>query len=202
MPEIISRKSCCLCFRGGYNFMKDRYLHKWWKSILSLFFLCLFHEVKWSRSVVSNSLRLHGLKPTSLLHLSTGFFRQEYWSGLPFPPGRSSRPRDKTQVSLIVGRTFTIWATREVLTKDQFNFTYGRELVHFTVLLGAVVVGEGRGKPFLVTLSKIAASQSCMDVRVGLWRKLSAEELMLLNCGVGEYSGESLGLQGDPTSPS
>ena len=25
---------------------------------------------------------------------------------------------------------------------------------------------------------------SCMDVRVGLWRKLSAEELMLLNCGV------------------
>ena len=30
-----------------------------------------------------------------------------------------------------------------------------------------------------------------MDVRVGLW---SAEELMLLNCGVGEDSWESLGL--------
>ena len=29
---------------------------------------------------------------------------------------------------------------------------------------------------------------SCMDVRVGLQRKLSAEELMLLNCGVGEDS--------------
>ena len=27
-----------------------------------------------------------------------------------------------------------------------------------------------------------------MDVRVGLWRRLSAEELMLLNCGVGEDS--------------
>ena len=40
-----------------------------------------------------------------------------------------------------------------------------------------------------------------MDVRVGLWRRLSAEELMLLNCGVGENSWESLGLQGDPTSP-
>ena len=40
-----------------------------------------------------------------------------------------------------------------------------------------------------------------MDVRVGLWRKLSAKELMLLNCGVGEDSWESLGLQGDPTSP-
>ena len=34
-----------------------------------------------------------------------------------------------------------------------------------------------------------------MDVRVGLERKLSAEELMLLNCGVGEDSWESLGLQ-------
>ena len=43
---------------------------------------------------------------------------------------------------------------------------------------------------------------SCMDVRVGLWRKLSAEKLMLLNCGVGEDSWESLRLQGDPTSPS
>ena len=42
---------------------------------------------------------------------------------------------------------------------------------------------------------------SCMYARVGLWRKLSAEELMLLNCGVGEVSWESLGLQGDPTSP-
>ena len=34
-----------------------------------------------------------------------------------------------------------------------------------------------------------------MDVRVGLQRKLSAEELMFLNCGVGEDSWESLGLQ-------
>ena len=33
-------------------------------------------------------------------------------------------------------------------------------------------------------------------------KKASTEELMLLNCGVGEDSWESLGLQGDPTSPS
>ena len=36
-----------------------------------------------------------------------------------------------------------------------------------------------------------------MDVKVGLWRKLSTEEWMLLNCGVGEDSWESLGLQAD-----
>ena len=34
-----------------------------------------------------------------------------------------------------------------------------------------------------------------MDVRVGLQRRLSAKELMLLNCGVGEDSCESLGLK-------
>ena len=41
-----------------------------------------------------------------------------------------------------------------------------------------------------------------MNVRVGPKRKLSTQELMLLNCGVGEDSCESLGLQGDQTSPS
>ena len=41
-----------------------------------------------------------------------------------------------------------------------------------------------------------------MNVRVGLWGKLRAKKLMLLNFGVGEDSWESLGLQGDPTSPS
>ena len=33
-------------------------------------------------------------------------------------------------------------------------------------------------------------------------KKAEHQELMLLNCGVGEDSLESLGLQGDPTSPS
>ena len=41
-----------------------------------------------------------------------------------------------------------------------------------------------------------------MDVRVGLSRKLSIDELVLLNCGVGEDTCESFGLRGDPTSPS
>ena len=40
-----------------------------------------------------------------------------------------------------------------------------------------------------------------MDMRAGL-RRLSAEELMLLDCGAGEDSWEFLGQQGDPTSQS
>ena len=39
-----------------------------------------------------------------------------------------------------------------------------------------------------------------MDVRVGQYRRLSTEELMLLNCGVGEDCWESLGQLGDQTS--
>ena len=38
-----------------------------------------------SYSVVCDSLQLHGLQPRQA-SLSMGFPRQEYWSGLPFPP--------------------------------------------------------------------------------------------------------------------
>ena len=38
---------------------------------------------------------------------STGFSRQEYWSGLPLPS-----PGDRIWVSWIAGRCFTLWATR------------------------------------------------------------------------------------------
>ena len=41
-----------------------------------------------------------------------------------------------------------------------------------------------------------------MDVRVGPQRRLSAEELMFLDCGVGKDYWESLGLQKDQTSQS
>ena len=37
-----------------------------------------------------------------------------------------------------------------------------------------------------------------MDVRAGLLRRLSAKELMLLNCGVGEDSSEPLRLRVNP----
>ena len=41
----------------------------------------------------------------------------------------------------------------------------------------------------LPTKSKLRFFQwSCMDVRVGVQRKLSAKELMLFNCGVGKDS--------------
>ena len=41
---------------------------------------------------------------------------------------------------------------------------------------------------YKMTINAMFYQWSCIDVRVGLCRKLSTEELMLLNCGVGEDS--------------
>ena len=76
-----------------------------------------YSQRKWkcSHSVVSNSFWLHELIVLQA-SLSMEFSRQEYWNGLPFPsPGGSSQPRDRTLVSSIAGRFFTIWTIREAL---------------------------------------------------------------------------------------
>ena len=52
-------------------------------------------------------------------------------------------------------------------------------------MLGKIKGERKRGKQRMRWLENITDS---MDVRVGLQRKLSAEELMLLNCDVGEDS--------------
>ena len=65
--------------------------------------------------------------------------------------------------------------------------------------LDSILKGRDITLPTKVRLVKAVVFQwSSMDVRAGLWRKLSAEELMRLNCGVGQESWVSLGLQGDP----
>ena len=49
---------------------------------------------------------------------STGFSRQEYWSGLPFPsPGDVSNPGNEPGSPSHKGRVFTVWTTREAQRK-------------------------------------------------------------------------------------
>ena len=75
---------------------------------------------KWSHSVVFDSqscLTLSDAMDCSLLGFSTlGIFQARIleWVAISFSR-RSSRPRDWTRVSRIVGRCFTIWATRGVV---------------------------------------------------------------------------------------
>ena len=73
---------------------------------------------KWSRSVVSDSLRPHGLTRSSL----HGIFQARVleWAAISFSRG-SSWPRDWTGDSHIVGRHITIWATQEVWTISQMS---------------------------------------------------------------------------------
>ena len=63
-------------------------------------------------SVVSNSLRPHGLQPTRLLCPQDSLGKILEWVAIPFSKG-SSWPRDQSQVSHTAGRFFTVWATRE-----------------------------------------------------------------------------------------
>ena len=73
----------------------------------------------------------------------------------------------------------------------------------FMINLDSILKSRDIILPTKVHLVKQRFSQwSRVHVRVGLQTKLSTEELMLLNYNVGEDSWESLGLQGDPTSPS
>ena len=73
----------------------------------------LYYIPKWSRSVMSGLCDpVDCSLPGSSIH---GIFQARIleWVAISFSR-RSSRPRDWTQVSRIVGRCFTIWTTREV----------------------------------------------------------------------------------------
>ena len=56
--------------------------------------------------------------------LSTGFSRQEYWSGLPFSSPGGLPDKDWIQVFCIAGRLFTLWATRESQTWHGAHIKY------------------------------------------------------------------------------
>ena len=80
-----------------------------------------------SCSVMSNSVT-----PWTVTHqapLSMGFSRQEFWSGCHALLQGIFQPRDRTQVSCIAGRFFTIWATREDLKYVYYNLNCGLRML-------------------------------------------------------------------------
>ena len=61
---------------------------------------------------------------------SMGFSRHEYWSGLPFPsPGDLPDPGIKPSLSRIVGRRFTVQATRETKNPSGAFFKQNIEFI-------------------------------------------------------------------------
>ena len=68
--------------------------------------------MKWSRSVMSDSLRPHRLQPTRLLH-PWDFPGKSTGVGCHFLLQRIFPTQGSNPVSRIVGRCFIVWATRE-----------------------------------------------------------------------------------------
>ena len=76
-----------ICFDSD----RSQQFRNYFQNLLSKYILCVYTSYIFytklcctmlSRSVISNSLRPHGLQPASLL-CPWGFSKQEYWSGLP-----------------------------------------------------------------------------------------------------------------------
>ena len=146
-------------------------------------------------------------------------------------PVASKEPLDESKRGeWKVGLKFNIQKTMIMAAGPITSWQIDGETVSDFIFLGSTITADGNcsheikrrlllGRKVMTNLDSILKSRDitlptkvclvkamvfqwlCMDVRIGLWRKLSTEELMLLNCGVGEDSWESLGLQGDPTSP-
>ena len=91
LPPCLQVCSLCLCLYSCpacFSFLSE--------AIQSCLTLC--NPMDWSLSGSS----IHGIFQARVLE----------WVAISFSRG-SSQPRDQTQVSRIVGRRFTIWATRE-----------------------------------------------------------------------------------------
>ena len=135
------------------------------------------------------------------------------WVAISFSRG-SSQPRNRTQVSCIASRFFTVWASREA--QGRFYWTHLQYLwvnsLDFAKAFRFKEVFPGRPshgvKPCFWRFQVPPCSWFCLyeEAEEGKERQNQNAEanrrlLMLLNYGVEENSWESLGLQGDPTSP-
>ena len=105
-----------------------------WKTFSPTFYLtfhCLKHVFGWmccailSCSIMSNSVRPHGLQPARLL-CPRGFSRQEYWSGLPCPPpGDLPNPGIEPRSTSLQGDSLlSKLAGKPLMIDRSFNINY------------------------------------------------------------------------------
>ena len=125
---------------------------------------------------------------------------------LPFHLGLSTDATSSKRSFLTILYEGPYSVTLKFLTQLHFSLQDLSEIIYIIMCIYIYIFIYKKAETLLCQQRSVQSrllffQWSYMDVRVGLWRKLSTEELMLLNCGVGEESWESLGLQGDPTSP-
>ena len=116
------------------NFWRWETKSYWWNCESSSVSAALstVGEGELSHSVTSGSLRSDGLQPTRLL---CGILqaRTLEWVNIPFSRG-SSQPRDWIWVSLIAGRFFSVWATRETQIKCINIYNKSNHIIIFLLL--------------------------------------------------------------------
>ena len=119
-------------------------------------------KVSESHSVMSDSLRPHGLY--SLWILQAWILE---WVAVPFSRG-SSQPRERTQVSNIVGGFFTVWATMEVQTTYQNCISHCNCLptLSFKYTLNHIRIWKGGVVFFWVSSREIDLFHMCCLLRV------------------------------------
>ena len=103
--------NCCVCAISRVTFAFNVLYRNPWEITCGSF-KNLFPEVAQSCPTLCDPMDCS--LPGSSVH---GISRQEYWSGLPFPsPGDLP---DRTGLSYIAGRFFTVWSTRKALPRQR-----------------------------------------------------------------------------------
>ena len=108
--------------------------------------------------------------------LSVGFSRQEYWSGLPFPPPGDLPDPGIEPTSLmspaLAGRFFTSNATWEALSPWYWQGNWGSEAAIVMNLVGSMwdLVGYTLLKIFLPIISLLYVFTSLYKCCQSLWR--------------------------------
>ena len=141
------------CFVLAYLQLFDVCSIRWWFSCLTLLSHHLAQSLIWSRHLIKKKKKKVVMyscltKPESESEVAWscpapcdpmdcslpgfsvhGIFQARVleWVATPFSRG-SSQPRDRTQVSRIAGRRFTLWATREAPYLAQ-SLTWSRHLI-------------------------------------------------------------------------
>ena len=141
-----------------------------------------------------------------IYHLShQGSPRILEWVAYPFTRG-SSWSRNRTSVFCIAGGFFTSWATKEA---QSFLFpTKWKDIWHLLEEESRACQTWANKHCWCKFLCPTHGEskqreRSEFGAETGLLQALLSDaELVLSNCGAGEDSWESLGLQGDQTSPS
>ena len=93
---------------------------------------CLVHQGLSSLSALGSHVQLFATFWTHQAPLSMGFFRRQYWTGLPFSSSReSSQPRDPASISCvfcIAGGVFTGSATNASIALHCLTFVSAQPL--------------------------------------------------------------------------